>query len=1453
MALEDNGIPFSVAEAKRDRDSLLTSYKQFIDAEIAYLKTLKGGDKYRADEVLSRAYIDTAIDELTKLSRRLEKPNGYFWTFKIESTADFDNLVTKIRAEINDGLSSSTALRSVRDYITTGTQLSLSNKASNLKKVELDVLDSDGDGSDKDLVASGTYAGVSGAPPEKVLIHSEEVEAIARAILGNDRYDASGISTSDINGWVFEMNNSDNKYNTLELAAKFIASKMELKGIDVNLDDKYGTEEAANFVYVNGWDPIKKDTPPAGSTGASSSSSHPYRLVKGMGPALANDKLRGNGNAVFIVSDSGELFHVTENLAKELDANGWWYPPEELPQDQIDAMTLRTSLNYTAELGILEIKPVGEYLLIRGNSNTPLGVTQLRGNSDAVFAVDKNGNMFHVTAQVAEQMVANNTWMTPAIINQKTVDDTPITGALASATGGTAQLTVPPTASTVASSASPAGPATSPASSSGTPPSNTGSPATSAVNADNRQKVNDMFNQFAGRVATEAEVAQFGALLQNGTAITTVSGQISALPESAAYRQNLVWKTYNSFVVREPSQEEYEYWSSRLASGEFTPEQFRLHVVNDTEPRANQEYVWSVIPPEQQQAYTDAINKMYQDAVKRDATTEEIHMHATALHNGVVSLNELANDIRWSPEGRKANGDYVPPSFTAAPVVSSSSASPAPTPSSGAGSGASPSTGTASGSGTPPSNSGSPTSVTASSENKQRISDLFDQYVGRPANETELANYATALQGGKSLATIRSEVAALPEAANYRQTLIWETYRAFVVREPTQEEFNIWHGELASGNVTPEGFRIHIANAPEATDNQKSVWENIPFDQQQSYREAVNKVYQDNVGRPATEEEVRMHGVALANRIITLEGLANDVRWSPEGRKFNGDDVPEYFAAPPATFTTPESGIATAENKQRISDLFDQYVGRPANENELNIYGTSLQNGKDMELIRREVANLPDAINYRQTLIWETYGAFVSREPSAEEFAIWHEKLASGEYTPEQFRIHVANDTESVSNQTYVWSSLTPAAQAMYAEAINKIYRENLGRDASQEEIRIHGVALANKVYTLDGLTNDVYWSPEARTFRGEYTPEYFASSPVVATPTTNTPATPDPVSVYGEQVKQYINQYVGVDASAADINAWSQRAANGEDIRAGIAATPEAVNYRQSLISETYRLFVVRDPAQAEFDYWHDMLTRGQYTPQQFRIHIVNDTEPKAAQAYVWSTLSPTAQAMYSEAINNIFVNVAGRPATQADIQAHVPGLVYGLTNLTKLEQNIAADVNSGGRKIPVGQVLGATTSVSNVMSISQSMQSQEKKPEILGEASNSSDDGAVWVTDASGERRDISGLSWEKRAEVQKHIVEGGGTFSQLDQVSNIYASGDPAAIDNWERFSQTGKYSPDTPWGATYQSVVKDGYSHELASAWADGTHADNMQQATTPVNGVVGTAGVSTSGPNMFGVN
>ncbi len=108
--------------------------------------------------------------------------------------------------------------------------------------------------------------------------------------------------------------------------------------------------------------------------------------------------------------------------------------------------------------------------------------------------------------------------------------------------------------------------------------------------------------------------------------------------------------------------------------------------------------------------------------------------------------------------------------------------------------------------------------------------------------------------------------------------------------------------------------------------------------------------------------------------------------------------------------------------------------------------------------------------------------------------------------------------------------------------------------------------------------------------------------------------------------------------------------------------------------------------------------------------------------------------------------------------------------------------------------------------------------EPVVAPAAAPTPEPAAIPMTpDRTGASKPTSTLSPE-----EINHINNGGTYQELETVNAIYASGDPTAIDNWERFSKTRKYSLDTPWGVEYQKVIDGGYGHDLAVAWTRGKY-------------------------------
>jgi hypothetical protein len=158
------------------------------------------------------------------------------------------------------------------------------------------------------------------------------------------------------------------------------------------------------------------------------------RLISGDGPSLPGDTLQGNGSAVYAVNERGERFHVTQEMATKMRANGTWKEPENLSQAEVDGMKMRFALSDTSQIGAINKPAINGFMLVSGDAATTLGPETLTGNGAAVYAVNDKGERFHVTSAMAQEMRANNTWQQPIELSQASVDKMAFKGSFNSLT-----------------------------------------------------------------------------------------------------------------------------------------------------------------------------------------------------------------------------------------------------------------------------------------------------------------------------------------------------------------------------------------------------------------------------------------------------------------------------------------------------------------------------------------------------------------------------------------------------------------------------------------------------------------------------------------------------------------------------------------------------------------------------------------------------------------------------------------------------------------------------------------------------------------------------------------------------------------------------------------------------------------------------------------------------------
>ncbi|HMT56310.1 MAG TPA: hypothetical protein PKD20_05565, partial [Candidatus Saccharibacteria bacterium] len=117
-----------------------------------------------------------------------------------------------------------------------------------------------------------------------------------------------------------------------------------------------------------------------------------------------------------------------------------------------------------------------------------------------------------------------------------------------------------------------------------------------------------------------------------------------------------------------------------------------------------------------------------------------------------------------------------------------------------------------------------------------------------------------------------------------------------------------------------------------------------------------------------------------------------------------------------------------------------------------------------------------------------------------------------------------------------------------------------------------------------------------------------------------------------------------------------------------------------------------------------------------------------------------------------------------------------------------------------------------------------------------------ASWTPDI---QYDKTGIAWDMNdpkynfTEAHKQAIReylfAGGTWAQYEVGYHLALAGDTVGLANWERENQIGQYSTNTQWGATYQNVISQGYSPDLAEAWANGMYAPNLDASKAAAGG------------------
>ncbi len=204
----------------------------------------------------------------------------------------------------------------------------------------------------------------------------------------------------------------------------------------------------------------------------------------------------------------------------------------------------------------------------------------------------------------------------------------------------------------------------------------------------------------------------------------------------------------------------------------------------------------------------------------------------------------------------------------------------------------------------------------------QDINRIYQDVLGRAADRNGLNTYSRRVrQEGWTIAQVRADVAGSAEATR----AIHNVYRQVLGRNADSQGLEAYRRRLIDGaNLTI--IRRELANSPEARNRRGGYDGNFSQD--------INRVYLDVLGRAADRDGLNTYGRRMQQEGWTLSQVRADVANS-------------------------------AEATRAIHNVYRQVLGRDADPQGLNTYRRQLVDGGNLNDIRRELANSPEARNRR--------------------------------------------------------------------------------------------------------------------------------------------------------------------------------------------------------------------------------------------------------------------------------------------------------------------------------------------------------------------------------------------------------------------------------------------------------------------------------------------------------
>jgi glucose/arabinose dehydrogenase len=289
--------------------------------------------------------------------------------------------------------------------------------------------------------------------------------------------------------------------------------------------------------------------------------------------------------------------------------------------------------------------------------------------------------------------------------------------------------------------------------------------------------------------------------------------------------------------------------------------------------------------------------------------------------------------------------------------------------------------------------------------NVTAIDQQYVTYGGRHATTAELGVWSPVVEGGGTLAQIRTAILAEAMGTPYIDAQIAAAYQSYGGRAPQASEVQVWENILSGNDHDFSAVRNAILNdplgkpfvdaqitaayltyggrAPNAAET--AVWVGLLNDHGHDFSIVRTAILNDPLGQVHTEAGVSQIYETYADR-------------APTGADI---DAAKLLLVAGGDFVTVRTAVLDdpavhAHAVEQITAAYQTYGGRAPAASELSVWNAELHQGGTYDDVRAGILADPLGQHYADAHIPELYERYFGRAPIAAETATWKGLLGSG-------------------------------------------------------------------------------------------------------------------------------------------------------------------------------------------------------------------------------------------------------------------------------------------------------------------------------------------------------------------------------------------------------------------------------------------------------------------------